>query len=136
MSFDLLERVHGHLAMLGLALLVHPLVLLVRGDAPRARRVMLPTALLLVAATLLGWWIYPDYRSEIKPLLRVTEAARVPLFEIKEHLAWLAVVLTLGAAGLLASGVAEAEAGARALLMAAVACGLLTAALGVWVAAG
>lgn len=135
-NFQLWERIHGHIATLAVVLLVHPAWLLWRGQTLRARRVGVPALILLILGTALGFWIYPDYREEVKPLLRLRAPDRVPLFEVKEHLAWLCLLLTVGGVGMLRSGAAAALPGARVMLASAAVLGLIVVALGVWVAAG
>ncbi len=82
----LLERLHGHLAWLAVAGLLHPALLLrnPRRRAPLA--VGLTTGLVAVAASL-GAWVYPEYRARLKQHLFL-EAPRLGwMFERKEHLA-------------------------------------------------
>ncbi len=133
-----LERAHGHLAVLGLAVLVHPVLSLGRGRG--LRRGTWWTALLglglLAPAFVLGLGLYPTWRTAVKPGL-VQQALPVALaFEVKEHLAWLALVSGLGGLGVLgaAGGLEEARRCARWLLGVAVACGVVVAALGMWIA--
>gem|GEM_PF-1361261 len=132
-SFDLLERVHGHLAVLALAALLHPVVTL-----GRRKRVTRGTrwavgagAGLLLVAYAGGWWLYPEYRELVKPDLPVEVSL---LFERKEHLAWMALALAAGGVGVL-FGRPEAWRTGRALLVAGWCCGAVAAVLGVVVAA-
>ncbi len=139
-TFALLERLHGHLAVLGLALLVHPLVSLRRrpGLSSRTRLTAELAALLLAIPTALGLWLYPTYRQQVKPGL-VQEHLPLALgFETKEHLAVACVALVLGGTAMLrlAGRRADARAAAWWLLAAGWLCGVLTAGLGVWIASG
>src|SRR5690606_27653679 len=64
---------------------------------------------LLVATNALGWWIYPQYRREIKADLYQASTAWGLSFEVKEHLAWF--VLLLAVAGATAMWAAAGRAG-------------------------
>lgn len=136
--YGLLERVHGHAAMLGLAVLLHPVLALRRKGLSRGMRWSLGLAGALIAGpTLLGWVLYPTYRSHVKPTL-VQESLPVALaFESKEHLAFVCLALTLSGVcvGLLSARSRPAQQVAWALLTGAWGCGLLAGALGIWVAA-
>ncbi len=136
--FGLLERVHGHLAVLALALLLHPVITL------RSRRLLTRwgvrsaelAALLLSASFALGWWIYPTYRGSVKPSL-LADAPRVAAsFETKEHLAFCAAALAIGGAVALrrAGATPEGRRAAWVLLLGAWLCGVTTAGLGIFVA--
>lgn len=139
-AFALLERVHGHLALLGLAVLVHPVLSLGRGGA--LRRGTWVSALaglaLLAPAFGLGLWLYPAWRERVKPLVVDAAPGLAQAFEVKEHLAWFALVLAAGGLGVLwaAGGLREGRGLARWLLGAAVGCGLVTAGLGMGIAGG
>ncbi len=135
--FAMLERVHGHLAVLGLVVLVHPLVSLGRGRVLRRGTLVAAVAGvgLLLPAFLLGLWIYPTWRSQVKPRL-VSESQTVALaFEVKEHLAWFAVACAVAAVGSLwaAGRLPEGRELGRWLLGASVVCGAVAAILGLWV---
>ncbi len=136
--FGLLERAHGHLAVLGLVVLVHPVISLKRrGHLRRGTwlTVVIGVALLLPAAAL-GLGLYPSWRSQVKPAL-VQQALGVALaFEVKEHLAWFSVVCATAGLGVLATAgrLAGGRSLARWLLGAAVTCGAMTAGLGIWIA--
>lgn len=136
--FALLERAHGHLGWLGLAVLLHPVLTLGRrGAVTRGMRWSAGLAAALIAAPYaLGWAIYPTYRAHIKPGL-VRETVSVALaFETKEHLALFTLALTLsGVAALWAGGRSpEGRRAARVLLTAAWLCGVAVGALGIFVA--
>jgi hypothetical protein len=89
-----LERVHGHLAWLAVVALLHPAILL-RNPSRRARLAVAVTTLLVVMTSLLGFCIYPEYRSRIKRDIFI-EAPRLGwLFERKEHLAVGALTFAL-----------------------------------------
>ncbi len=138
--FALLERVHGHLALLGLAVLVHPVISLGRGGALR-RGTWLSAVIgvaMLLPAFGLGLGIYPAWRTQVKPDL-VQDALGLALaFEVKEHLAWFSLVSALGGVAVLgtAGGLAGGRRLGRWLLGAGVACGAVTAGLGIWIAGG
>ena len=139
-AFALLERLHGHLAVLGLAVLVHPLLTL-RGRAGLSRRTLLSAdlaALLLLLPYVSGWLLYPSYRARVKPGLLRQDLSLALRFETKEHLAFMTLALALG--GVLALHAAgrspEGRAAAWWLLLLALGCGLCTAGLGLLVSAG
>lgn len=103
--YALLERIHGHLAMLGLAVLLHPVITLGRGRLGVGGRWSVGIlAGILAVASAMGWWLYGEYRASVKPAL-VRHRLDVALaFEVKEHLAYLCLVLAIcGAAALLAA---------------------------------
>lgn len=135
--YALLARAHGLTAALALALLLHPVLAWRR---PLGRYLLLTAWLgagLLTAVFWLGLWLYPSWRSHLKPAL---VAAADPLwlrFETKEHLgAFAAALAVAGAIGLQASARTPAlRPLASTLLLCAFACGLTTACLGVWVGA-
>ncbi len=136
--YAILARVHGHVAVLGLAVLLHPVVTLWRrkGLPPGTVLSARIAAAFLVIQYGLGWFLYPSYRHDVKPAL-VAHAIPVALtFETKEHLALMAVALTLGGVGVLqaAGGTVSGRGAARALLLAAWLCGVTVAVLGVTVA--
>ena len=89
-----LERIHGHLGWLGVAALLHPAILL-RKPTRRARLAVSLAAAWVVITALLGAFIYPDYRRQLKQRLFVEHAAVGWLFERKEHLAVGAVCFAL-----------------------------------------
>lgn len=137
-GFQLLERLHGHLGLLALAVLAHPLVFLGRPGLSRGARLSAGLALvLLILAFASGLFVYPDYRRLAKPGL-IQEARGLALaFETKEHLG--AMATALGAGGLLAMlllpGEAPARRAARALVALALLGGAVTAGIGLVVAA-
>jgi hypothetical protein len=91
--------VHGHLGALAAVALLHPAVLLWRGrPATRGVRWTIGLATALVtAAYAMGIGLYGDYRSLVKRPLFREDAVTGFLFETKEHLAFVAVVLAIGA---------------------------------------
>jgi len=132
-----LERVHGILAVLGLAVLLHPVVSL-RHAKLRSRWTQWTADLgagLLLAPFVIGWQIYPSYRQHIKPRLWLEQHDTALRFESKEHLALLAT--TLAVSGALALRASQGDRGlirlAHALLVTAWGCGLVTALLGIHV---
>ncbi|HSS39329.1 MAG TPA: hypothetical protein VLT58_11215 [Polyangia bacterium] len=87
-----MAHVHGHLGWLSALALLHPAVMLRRPG----RRVFTVAALataLVTAAGALGASVYPRYREVLKPALVSTAPVSAALFERKEHLGVLAVVL-------------------------------------------
>ena len=136
--FGFLERVHGHLAVLGLVVLIHPVISLRRpGHLRRGTWWTVGVGVaLLVPAAALGLGLYPSWRAQVKPEL-VQHALGVALaFEVKEHLAWFSVVCAAAGLGvLLTSGsLSGGRSLARWLLGAAVSCGAIAAGLGIWIA--
>jgi hypothetical protein len=99
----LLEKFHGHIGLLALALCLHPVFALRKARRPaRWTRISgyLATAL-VIAVNVLGWIIYPEYRTTAK--LDLYRHARFygVLFEIKEHLAWHSISTAIVGAGLM-----------------------------------
>lgn len=137
--YALAERIHGHLGWLGLAVLLHPVVLLRtrRRSAPGTRLTAGLGAGLLLLAYALGWWLYPAYRTAVKPALMRASIPWVLAFEAKEHLAFLSVAMAVGGAGalLLDGKAAQTQAAAWSLLVVSWLCGLATGILGVMIAA-
>ncbi len=136
-SYALLQRVHGYLGLLGLALLLHP-VLRLRTPGPVGRwtrRTAELSAGLLLAPFLLGLWLYADYRAHVKPALWQAAPQTVLAFEVKEHLAFFAVVLALaGALALRPGGGEPGRRVARTLLAVGALCAAITVVLGMVVA--
>lgn len=99
-TYALLERVHGHVALLGLALLLHPVITLRTRSSLNWRTHLTAElgAALLAAPFALGWAIYPVYRAEVKPGLYGRAPAWMAAFESKEHLAAMALCLAIGGA--------------------------------------
>jgi hypothetical protein len=133
-----LERAHGILAVLGLAVLLHPVMTLRRAEI-RSRWTQWSADLgagLLLAPFVIGWQIYPSYRQHIKPRLWLEHHETALRFESKEHLALLATSLAVsGALTLRASqGHRALIQLAHALLVTAWGCGAVTAMLGIHVA--
>lgn len=137
-TFALLASLHGHLAVLGTALLFHPVVTLRtrRGLGRWTRFSADLAAAMLLAPFALGWVIYPAYRASVKPGLYAGSPADALLFESKEHLATMAVALAVsGALVLHAAGARESgRKAAWSLLLAAWLCAAGTIALGITVA--
>lgn len=95
----LLESIHGHLGILATAALIHPAILLRRGNAPtrRNRWALSLSAAFSVAAWSAGILIYGDYRRDVKRGLFQASARAGLFFETKEHLAMAVVCLATGA---------------------------------------
>lgn len=135
--YGLLVRIHSHVAVLGLALLLHPVVSLTRRPGlPRwTRRTVWIATAMIAGPFALGWWLYPTYREHVKVALWRQDHPALWAFESKEHLAALTLALTVAGCGVLwrAGGTDGGRRTARALLLAAWGCGVLTACLGIWV---
>ncbi|MBK8173431.1 MAG: hypothetical protein IPK60_24280 [Sandaracinaceae bacterium] len=100
MSFmRLLESMHGHFGVLLTVALLHPAILLRKGQ-PLSRgtkwSVALTSALSCVAFSL-GCTIYEPYRAQIKRPLFFDHPSAGLLFETKEHLAFVVLALSLAA---------------------------------------
>ncbi|MEL6346636.1 MAG: hypothetical protein AAFV53_26220 [Myxococcota bacterium] len=136
--YALLERLHGHLGWLGLAVLLHPVITLGKNPPPRrsTRLSVWLAAALMLAPYGVGWAIYPTYRSRVKPGLMREALPWAMAFETKEHLAFMAVALAVsGALTLAFAGNTEGgRRSARALLAAAWLCGLAVGILGLLIA--
>jgi hypothetical protein len=132
-----LVHLHAHVATLGLAVLLHPVITLrTRGKVtPGAQLSADLGALLLVPAALAGFVAYGTYRQRVKPVLWLLHPGTVLRFETKEHLAALAVALAVaGALTLRVAGRGPAgRETAWSLLASAWLLGALTALLGVFV---
>jgi hypothetical protein len=89
-----LEHIHGHLAWLSIAALLHPAILL-RNPKRRARLAVALTTSFVVMTALLGAYIYPDYRARIKQHIFIELPKLGWMFERKEHLAVGVVALAL-----------------------------------------
>jgi hypothetical protein len=117
-GYTLWTSVHGLLAALAWAALLHPVVFLRR--APRAslpaQRTAVAGAALVVVVFALGSWVYPTYRGEVKPALVHTDAPAWVWFERKEHLAVLAVGAAIAGAAWVV-GMPERPAWGRRLLL-------------------
>ena len=132
--FPLLERVHGHLAVLGLAVLLHPVVTL-RTRRGSGRWTQLSAdlgALMLALPAALGIAIYPTYRASVKPDLLLHAPNVAAAFETKEHLGAMAVALAVSGALVLRHP--PSREAAWSLLLAAWLCGLGAGLIGIGVA--
>ncbi len=132
-QYALLARLHGHLGWLGLAVLLHPILLLRRGPLSRSGRLTAGLALALIATPYAaGLSLYPIYRGAVKPDLLAASPRAALAFETKEHLAFFVLMLTL-------SGVTTALLGGPprltvSLLGSAWLCGVTVGLLGVVIA--
>jgi hypothetical protein len=98
----LLEKIHGHVALLTIALLLHPAVSL-RAQRPLRRATRWSCYLGTIGALLtnaIGWAIYPDYRVALKSAIYALGTLYGDLFELKEHLAWYSLLLALAGGAL------------------------------------
>jgi hypothetical protein len=116
-----LQGLHGHFAWLCVALLVHP-VLVVRAGSTwhRARLACTAATLGIVMNFVAGALLYGAYRQTVRPLLFRESPLWGFMFERKEHLALLAVLL--GCSGWLSayklSGVPDKNVGYTKMLYA------------------
>lgn len=97
----IVEAVHGHVGFLAAAALLHPAILLRRGQqlSRGARYALALSTGFAVTAFSLGIYIYEDYRTHVKQnLFRINMRAGF-CFETKEHLAFIVLCLALGAMG-------------------------------------
>jgi hypothetical protein len=136
-AYSWLVALHGHLSVLGLAVLMHPIVTL-RSRSGVGKNTMLTAelaAILLSTPFFLGWVVYPTYRARVKPMLFLSHPDIVLRFETKEHLGAMAVALVVaGAVTLRAAGRRPVgREAAWSLLLVGWVLALLTAALGVLV---
>jgi hypothetical protein len=131
-GFAWIARAHGHLALLSVVLLAHPVVTM-RG--PNVRRWTQITAELAAGLTVTVWslgaWLYPTWRREVKPPWVVAGHGVVPAFEVKEHLAAVAAALAVAGVAALRAGGPEARATSRTLLALALLASAITAGLGI-----
>lgn len=137
-AFALLERIHGHIALLGLAVLLHPVITLRTRRGLNWRMTLSADlgALLLLVPFAIGWAIYPVYRQAVKPRLYELNRTAMLAFETKEHLAAMAVLLAIGGAVTL-RWTGKTERGRKAawwLLLGAWLLGVSAGVLGLWVA--
>ncbi len=96
----LLANIHGHILLLAVALCFHPWVALRKATRPAfgTRLTAYLAASLMFAGNALGWYIYPDYRIEVKRHLYLYSFAAGRGFEVKEHFAFFALVLAIAGA--------------------------------------
>lgn len=95
----ILESVHGYLAMMAVAAVIHPAILLRKGKGlSRRNRWAISFAGVLPAVAFgAGMLIYQDYRVLVRRGLFQASPAAGFLFETKEHLGFAAIVLAAGA---------------------------------------
>ena len=99
-AVELLRSIHGHAGVLAVAALIHPVVFLRAGrPLSRGQRWATGGAAAFVAGVYAsGLALYPGYRERERPVLMHDDFALALWFERKEHLAFVAVVLAVGAA--------------------------------------
>ncbi|MEQ1508107.1 MAG: hypothetical protein ABMB14_38110 [Myxococcota bacterium] len=99
-AYSWLTHVHGHIAVLGLAVLLHPVITLRRRTGVSKNMLLSADlgAMLLTTAFAIGWFVYPVYRKSVKPPLWLGHPEVVLRFESKEHLAAMAVALAIAGA--------------------------------------
>lgn len=138
MLLRLLETIHGHFGILAVAALLHPTLLMRRGQAlsSRTRLSVVLATLLVVMAFGLGLFLYGDYRALVKRDLFAIDPEAGYLFETKEHLAYTTIAFTLGGCvlGLFGREPRTRKLGAMFYACAFVMC-LIVAGLGTYVAA-
>ena len=102
MSMLLLEKIHGHLAILAIALCYHPWFGLRSARRPSfATRVSCYLATVMMSASIaVGWFIYPEYRNQVRQTLYLTSRTLGKAFEVKEHIGTFALALVLAGATL------------------------------------
>jgi hypothetical protein len=134
--FALLERLHGHAAVLGLAVLLHPVITLARGRVlgKGGRWSAALAALLIAVPSVAGWLLYPHYREQVKPALIAENLSVALAFESKEHLAFACLCLTLSGVAVALVAPQHGRRVALPLLASAWICGLVTGGLGIFVA--
>ena len=136
MGTRLLALVHGQLAVLAVAALVHPALLLRRGK-PISRRGLWAcgaAGALLIATFVSGLVLYEPYRLGVRRALFELSPQAGFAFETKEHLAVVATALALG--GIAAALLAPRREGAALRKVAALACGAAAALLVIVVVLG
>ncbi len=135
--YALVSSLHGHLAALGLAVLLHPILTLVRRKALSVwtLRTAWIAAAMIAAPYVLGAWLYKSYRPHVKVDLWQRGHPAMWAFETKEHLAVFALALVLGGTVVLqaAGRTPEGRRTAWALLLAGWLCGLVTAGIAIYV---
>ncbi len=90
---SVLEHVHGHVGCLAAAAVTHPALVLRKKD--RADWAVASAVFFVLSAVAMGTYLYPIYRSRIKQRIFIETPAIGYLFERKEHLAYVATVLTI-----------------------------------------
>lgn len=137
--YTLLAVVHGHLAVLGLAALLHPVVTLRRSATVTTAMLWSAElgAALLAAPFALGLALGPHWRHDVKPPLWLEAPGAVLRFDAKEHLAAMAVTLAIaGAFTLRVAGRKEVgREAAWSLLSCALTLGTIAALFGLYVSA-
>lgn len=127
-----LTSVHGHVAVLAIALLFHPTVLAWRGQ-PLSRGARYAVALSGAAALAAfggGVALYGDYREHVRPSLFIASTRAGLLFETKEHIGFMVVAASLGAAAAMLLAPRGAAAVRRASARLFLVAGLLALAVG------
>lgn len=111
-AIRLFETIHGHLGVLAAAALLHPAILLRKGQplSPRLRLAVLLSTSAVVLAFSTGLYIYPSYRNAVRPALFHASTRAGFLFETKEHLAFAVISTALGACVCALSAPREARA--------------------------
>jgi hypothetical protein len=83
-----LQHIHGHLAILSCAALLHPAFF---GVSPRGRRLAVAASVMLTVTFILGSIIYPAYTEQVRKSIYQSSYVLGLLFERKEHIALGAV---------------------------------------------
>ncbi len=88
-----LGHLHGTVGWLSALALAHPAFIL-RRPRRRALGVALAATVLVTAVAALGALVYPHYRADLKPALWAAAPRAGALFERKEHLGVVALLLS------------------------------------------
>ena len=99
-ALRLLEALHGYLAVLAVASLIHPAITLRRGKPLvfRSKASIVSATALALAAFFTGLSVYAPYRNTVRrPLFRDNVDVGL-LFETKEHLAFVVLAFSVGGA--------------------------------------
>jgi hypothetical protein len=91
-TLRLVEHLHGHLGWLTVASLAHPAIVLRRAQRRAPLAASASTGLALVTSVL-GAFVYPEYRVRLKQELFLQAPTLGWCFERKEHLAVFALAL-------------------------------------------
>ncbi len=89
-----LVLLHGMAAALALASAIHMYFMLPKRRIP-PRGVALGFLLTMVPLYVLGWWTYPEFRTEIRFDLLTSAPWLANIFDVKEFLSWGALMAGL-----------------------------------------
>lgn len=96
----LLTNIHGHIAMMAVALCLHPVLTLrkARTPGPRVRLSAYLATAFMFATVAIGWIVYPEYRRAVRQGLYIASRPMGLAFEVKEHIGTFALALVLAGA--------------------------------------